>query len=65
METTPLAVGDTVLLAVVPGTLTRKSLLVISEESIVENAGAEPVVALKYCPVVPLVTQARVSAAEV
>jgi hypothetical protein len=47
-EVTPLAVGATVLAAVVPGTFTRKSLLVISEEAMVAKAGAPSVVALKY-----------------
>ena len=64
-ETTPFAVGATVFAPVVPGTFTKKSELLISEDAIVANAGAPDVVALKYCPVVPLVTDAKVSAAEV
>lgn len=63
--TTELAVGATVLAAVDPGTLTRKSLLVISPEAMVAKAGAAPVVAFKYWPVVPLVMEDRVSAAVV
>ncbi len=65
IETTPSDVGATVFAAVDPGTLTKKSELVISDEEIVANAGAAPVVAFKYCPVVPLLTEERVSADEV
>lgn len=64
-ETTLLAVGETVLAALLPGTLTRKSLLVISPEVMVAKAGAAPEVALRYCPVEPLVMEDRVSVAEV
>ena len=60
--TTLFAVGVIVFTAVVVGTFTKKSLLVISPLTIVANAGAPPVVAFKYCPVVPLVTEARLSA---
>ena len=64
-ETTEFAVGATVLAAVDAGTFTKKSLLVISPEDMVANAGAPPVVALRYWPVVPLVIDERVSAAVV
>lgn len=47
-ETTLSAVGETVLAPVVPGTLTRKSELVISEDKIEEKEGAPPVVAFRY-----------------
>ncbi len=64
-ETTESAVGVTVLAAVVPGTLTKKSELLISEEEIVAKLGAPLVVAFRYWPVVPLVIEARVSVEEV
>jgi len=60
--TTLFAEGEIVLAAVVVGTLTKKSVLVISPEEMVANAGAPPVVARKYCPVVPLVILERLSA---
>ena len=63
--TTPAAVGAIVLAAVFAGTLTKKELLLISVERIVENAGAPPVVALRYWPVVPFEMEERVSAAVV
>ena len=56
------AIGLIVFAAVVVGTFTKKSVLVISPLVIVANAGAPPVVARKYCPVVPLVILAKLSA---
>ena len=64
-ETTEFAVGATVFAAVEAGIFTKKSLLVISPEDMVANAGAPPVVALRYWPVVPLAIEAKVSAEEV
>ncbi len=48
IDTTLSAVGATVLADDVAGTLTKKSLFVISPDRIVANAGAPLVVALKY-----------------
>ncbi len=64
-DTTSLAVGVTELAPVVDGTFTKKSLLLISPEEMVANEGAPDVVALRYCPVVPLAIEDKVSAADV